>query len=76
MKGKNYQYKQNLIKIDPKTGKFIGNKEAKDEIELIKFYDAIVEIKSIKDIMKGWEIKFSERITKNYEKFIKNVKKV
>ena len=69
--GENYQYKQNLIKIDPKTGKFIGNKEAKDEINPIMFYDAIVEIKSIKDIMKGWEIKFSERITKNYEKFIK-----
>ena len=33
------------------------------------FYDAVINIKSIRDISKGWEIKMSERMMNNYEKF-------
>ena len=73
--GSPYNYNQfqfNQLKIDPKTGNFIGSKTLNDEIDPIKFYDVIINIKSIKDIIKGWEIKFSERMTNKYKEFLKN----
>ena len=45
------------------------NKETKFE----EFYDIIVDIKSIKDICKGWDIKMSKKAEKEYEK-LKNEK--
>ena len=44
----------------------------KNIIEVAEFYDVIVNIQSIKDIIKGWDIKLNKRI-KNYEDFI-NIK--
>ena len=41
----------------------------KNIIEVAEFYDVIVNIQSIKDIIKGWDIKLNKRI-KNYEDFI------
>ena len=63
----------NCIQIDPKTNRIIQNKnEGKDEDEnekekeLKEFYDIIVNIKSVKDISKGWEIKMTENGEKNF----------
>ena len=36
------------------------------------FYDIIIDIKSIKDICKGWAIKLSEKASKDYQNFRKN----
>ena len=52
--------------------KFIENANIDDKIDAVEFYDVIVNIQSIKNIVKGWNIKFSQRI-KNYEEFI-NIK--
>jgi hypothetical protein len=35
-----------------------------------QFYDVIVSINSIKDINKGWKIKFSDRFNKNYKNIV------
>ena len=45
-------------------------KEPKGEIDPKKFYDVIVPIQSIKDIIKGWKIKFAENF--KYKEFIKD----
>ena len=42
----------------------------KEIIDPIDFYDVVVSIQSIKDIIKGWNIKISKRFKKNYNKFI------
>ena len=41
--------------------------EPKDVIDATKFYDVIVSIQSIKDIIKGWNIKLSKEFEKNYK---------
>ena len=57
------------IKIDEKSGQItvgeymVLNKEA----NFSNFYDIIIDIKSIKDICKGWEIKLSEKAIKEYD---------
>ena len=65
--------KENIIKID-KNNQIVGeannlfNKE-----QFMNFYDVIVNIKSIKDINKGWSIKLNKDNYENYknEKTIK-----
>ena len=52
---------KNLIEKDEKNCKFYSNKKADD------FYDVIIDIQSVKDINKGWQIKMNERGKKNYE---------
>ena len=51
----------NFIKKDEKNCKLYSNTNADD------FYDIIINIKSVKDINKGWEIKMNERGKNNYE---------
>ena len=51
--------------------KFKDNSYIVNKIDAVEFYDIIVNIQSIKDITKGWNIKFSQRF-KNYEEFINN----
>ena len=41
-----------------------------DNIDSTNFYDVIVSINSIKDINKGWKIKFSNRFRENYQNFV------
>jgi hypothetical protein len=60
-----------VIKIDPKTNQFIGNKINDQKNNKSDFYDVVIDIKSIKDITKGWEVKMNERGRQNYEKFKK-----
>ena len=68
-----YKFESNQLIVDKKSGNFIGSKESCIEVDdPVKFYDVIINIKSIKDIIKGWDIKFSERINKNYKEFIKD----
>ena len=52
---------------DKREVKIIGSDKIIDAIE---FYDVIVNIQSIKEIIRGWNIKFNKRVT-NYDEFIK-----
>ena len=68
--------KSDLIKVDPQTNKIISKGILNKDIIFTNFYDMIIDINSIKGIKKGWDIKMSERIKKNYsslksEKIIK-----
>ena len=60
----------NNIKIN-KNGLVVGNENLNTTTNFVDFYDVIVDIKSIKDICNGWEIKKSKRAEENYE----NIKK-
>jgi len=62
----NLKPKNNIIKIG-KNNQIIGEKKDYfDRNQFINFYDVIVDIKSIKDINKGWEIKLNKD---NYIKY-------
>ena len=69
IKGINLEPDPHIIKIDPKTNQFIGNKVNNEKNNNSDFYDVVVDIKSIKDITKGWQVKMKDRGKKNYEKF-------
>ena len=67
---------KDIIKIDSNSNKIIGTQKLNSETKFIDFYDVIIDIKSIKDICKGWEIKMSKRAEEKYlnltkEKIIK-----
>ena len=53
-----------------------GNDKLNKDYNFTEFYDIIININSIKDICKGWEIKMSENAKKNYQQFkeVKNLK--
>ena len=66
--GNELKPKFNTITIDQSTDSIIENKNYELSEELKKFnknfedfYDIIINIKSVKDINKGWEIKYNER---------------
>ena len=61
------------IEVNEKNGQIIGNEHfiLNKETNFIDFYDLIVDIKSVKDICKGWEIKMSQKAEKEYENFKK-----
>lgn len=70
---------KNTISIDNKTWqiteKYNKNKlksNTNKDSNFIDFYDVIIDIKSIKDINKGWRIKMSKRAKENYENFKKD----
>ena len=66
----NLTKKSEIIKMNVSANEHaILNKNKKYE----ELYDIIVDIKSIKDICKGWEIKMSKKAEKEYEK-LKNEK--
>ena len=48
-----------------------GNEKTKKDINFMDYYDVIININSIKNIIKGWEIKMSENGKKNYDNFKK-----
>ena len=66
------QKENSNIKIDPKTNEIKGNNNPNLQPNFINFYDVIIDIKSIKDIYKGWEIKRSKRAETNYDDFKKD----
>ena len=59
---------EDLITINPDNNQIIGKKESK-KVDFKEFYDVIVNIKSIKDINKGWEIKMTDKGLGNYKKY-------
>ena len=65
----------NGIKINPENNQIISNSNSNikentsSEIELKNFYDIILDIKSVKDIYKGWEIKMTKKGEENYIKY-------
>ena len=61
--------KQNIIKVDQETNIIISNEKLNKDTDFLVFYDVIVDIKSIKDISEGWNIKMSKRAKENYENF-------
>ena len=73
----NITVNNSCIQIDPKTNQFIFNNNninnyknnEFEEIDFKDFYDVIINIKSIKDIEKGWEIKMTENGEKNFKKY-------
>ena len=66
-------FMNNTINIDPLTGQFVFNKNQNNEIDALKFYDVIVYIQSIKVIIKGWNIKYSQQFETDYETKIKKI---
>ena len=71
---KDIKAKNNYLQIDPKTNQILPNKnEIKNEEEIEKelkdFYDIIINIKSVKDISKGWEIKMTEKGENNFKQY-------
>ena len=48
-----------------------GSEKTNKETNFIDFYDVIVDIKSVKDISQGWEIKMNENSKQKYEEFKK-----
>ena len=67
----NIKPRLNLLRLDPQTNQFIGNETAIKK-DFTNFYDIIIDIKSMKSICNGWEIKKSKRIENNYEQFNKD----
>ena len=66
--------KKSNIQIDEKNGRILGNDNIvlNEEVKFIDFYDLIIDIKSVKDISKGWDIKMSEKAEKEYQNFKKD----
>ena len=66
---------KNILKVDTKTNKIKGNKNEyireNGEVIFENFYDIVIDIKSVKDISKGWKIKMSEKGKNNYENYKK-----
>ena len=66
----------NTLIINKKTNEIMPNKpsisQKNEKIfdnDFENFYDVIINIKSVKDISKGWKIKMNERGKKNYEQY-------
>ena len=64
----NIEIKSNVFEIDPENRVKLNDNGPKNVI-FENFYDMIVNIKSIKDIDKGWELKMNEKGLKNYKDF-------
>ncbi len=66
--------KKSNIKIDENTGRILGNDFMilNKETNFIDFYDIIIDIKSVKDICEGYEIKMSEKAEKEYKELKQN----
>ena len=62
--------KKSNIKVNAQTGQIEDNNFCllNKDANFSQFYDIIVDIKSIKDICKGWEIKMSKKAEESYEK--------
>ena len=60
-----FQLTNNQLIIDNVTGKILGNEKPENyNKSFTDFYDVIIDIKSIKDINKGWQIKMKKKVKK------------
>ena len=65
-----FQLTNNQLIIDNVTGKILGNEKPENyNKSFTDFYDVIIDIKSIKDINKGWQIKMKKKGEENYNKY-------
>ena len=62
----------NNITIDKISGKIKTTENLNKNVNFTEFYDVIINIKSIKDISKGWKIQMNEKGEKQYEKYREN----
>ncbi len=69
VEGPKIKPKDNIIQIDQKTNQIKGDILKYEKVDPNNFYDIIVDIKSIKDINKGWEIKMIKEGEENYNKY-------
>ena len=71
LKDKNILLKEELAKLNNNENNSIilRNDILNQNESFIDFYDVIIDIKSIKDIKKGWEIKMNERGKKKYYEY-------
>ena len=71
LKDKNILLKEELAKLNNNENNSIilRNNILNQNESFIDFYDVIIDIKSIKDIKKGWEIKMNERGKKKYYEY-------
>ncbi len=69
VKGDNLKQKSNILQIDENSNQIKGDKLESEKIDFKDFYDIIVDIKSVKDINKGWKIKMKKEGYENYNKF-------
>ena len=71
LKDENILQKEELAKLNNNENNSIilRNDILNQNESFIDFYDVIIDIKSIKDIKKGWEIKMNERGKKKYYEY-------
>ena len=71
LKDENILQKEELAKLNNNENNSIilRNNILNQNESFIDFYDVIIDIKSIKDIKKGWEIKMNERGKKKYYEY-------
>ena len=69
LKEKEKELKKNIEKAN-KENNLLNNKPIYDEQKFIDFYDIILKINSIRDVLNGWNIEFSEK-GKDYYKRMK-----
>ncbi len=67
---KNISSNSNALEIDSEN-RIKVNSQMPTKVVFEEFYDLIVNIKSVKDIDKGWELKMNQKGKENYNKFKK-----
>ena len=76
LKEKEKELKKNIEKAN-KENNLLNNKPIYDEQKFIDFYDIILKINSIRDVLNGWNIEFSEKGKDYYEKMkVRNFLKI
>jgi len=63
--------KENIIQINAENNEINVNQTLYKDVNFVDFYDVVIDIKSIKDINKGWNVKLSKRAEENYDQFMK-----
>ena len=68
---KDIKINDNSLIINLNNNQFVQNPDLNnlDDLQLEKFYDVIINIKSINDISNGWEIKMTKEGEENFSKY-------
>ena len=62
-------YENELISISNEMKKFVKFRQSEENIRFEDFYDLIINIKSIKEINNGWDIKMKEKGKLRFEEY-------
>ena len=68
VQNKNLKHNGNVFTVDKKTNELLV-RQGNLNPEFTNFYDVIVHIDSIKDIIKGWKVEMSNKGEENYKKY-------